>query len=106
MDESMDSSMNEGDIVIIPSLEDLALKVSYKEILGNLILCHDHRPKEKKLNWLNCSSLLSTIPYLESEQLLEIVRSRLDQHLVGTMGDTIRYKNFKSALYFLHLLPT
>jgi len=73
-------------------LEHLAFEVSYKEILSNLILCHDHHPKEKKLKWLPFSSLLSTIPYLESEQLITILRSRLDKYLLGTMGDETRYE--------------
>ena len=85
--------MDEDNLTSPSSLEDSAIKVAFKEILSNLILCHDHRPKEKKLNWLPCSSLLATIPYLESEQLLVIVRSRLDHYLEGIMGDTIRYIN-------------
>ncbi len=83
--------MDEEKVSNPASLEDLAFEASFKEILSNLVLCPDHRPKEKKLKWLAFSSLLSTIPYFKSEQLITIVRSRLDKYLVGTMGDKIRF---------------
>ena len=69
----------------VASLEDLAFEVSYKAILGNLNLCHDHRPKGKQFNWLPYTS-----PQMKSEEVCDLTRDRLDHHLVGTMGDTIR----------------
>jgi len=95
--------MDEDDVTNPLSLEELALEVSFKEILSNLILCPSHRPEGKQLNWLPCSSLLSMISYLESDQLLDIVRSRVDQNLVGTMGDKIRYLKYQYIFLFFIL---
>jgi len=83
----MDEDLN---IYSPSSLEDLGFQASYKEILSNLILCCDHRPKEKQFKWLSSSSLLSTISHLDSDQMITILRSRLDHYLLGIMGDKIR----------------
>ena len=88
----------------VASLEELAFQVSYKEILSNLILCHDHRPRGKQFNWLPYSSLLLKNPQRSSEQVRDFVRRRLDYYLAGTMGDTIRYTIFKETkVSILHL---
>jgi len=76
---------------VIPKLEDLAFEVSFKEILGNLILCHEYLPERKKLPWLPFSSFLTSIPLPSSEDMLSLVKARLDHFLVGTMSDKIRY---------------
>ena len=75
----------------VASLEELAFQVSYKEMLSNLILCHNHWPKGKRLNWLTYSSLLRKNQQMNSEQVRDYVRRRLDFYLVGTMGDKVRY---------------
>jgi len=74
-----------------PSLRDLAAEVAYKEVLSNLILCHEHRPQGKQLNWLPYSSLLRLMHpsgLLKSEQVRDFVRRRLD---LGILGNKIRY---------------
>ena len=76
----------------VQRLEDLASNACYTEIVSNLILCHEHRPQERQLNWLPFSSVLSTIPYMKSKPVLAFVKSRLDRYLVGTMGDQLRYR--------------
>ena len=68
--------------VVVPQLKDLAFDVSYKEILGNLILCPDSRPEDKQLVWVSFSSFLSTIPYLKSQNMRQIIRDRLTQHFI------------------------
>lgn len=62
---------------------------SYREILSNLLLCPDHRPEERR-NMNTYSSLISLNPFLTSPNVLHFVRSRLNQHLIGTMNDDIR----------------
>ena len=74
----------------VPTLLDLAFDVSFKELLSNLVLCNDHRPEDKQLVWARYSSFLSTMPYLNGQAMRYLVRSRLDQYLVGMMSDTIR----------------
>jgi len=76
----------------ISLLEDLAFEASFKEITSNLLLCNDHHPsKNSKLGWFSFSSILSTNPLLiNSQSLLNFVRSRLSHYLVGIMGDKIR----------------
>ncbi len=86
--------MDYDELAIVPRLEELALNASYKEICSNLILCHEHLPKGKKLPWLPFSSVLSTIKFLKSPEMCAIVRSRLDHYLAGIMGDKIRYHIF------------
>ncbi len=77
---------------LIPRLEELAFEVSYKEILANLLLGHDHRPEGKKLDFAKYSSLLSTyLPFTTSEEIRNVVRGCLFQHLIGTMSDKNRY---------------
>ena len=70
---------------IVPSLQDLAFEVSFKEIMSTLILCYEHRPKGKRLSCLASPSAFSK-SFLTSEKLLNFVRSRLDYHLVGLVG--------------------
>ena len=76
---------------ILPSLEDLAFEMSYKEIMSNLILCYEHRPQGKRLPWLPFSSFLATSPFFSSQTAISLVRRKLDHYLVGTMSDKIRY---------------
>ncbi len=77
---------------VIPILEDLAFEVSFKEILGNLILCHEYLPEGKKLPWLPFSSFLTSVKLPNSEDMLYLVKAHLDRILVGTMSDRIRYE--------------
>ena len=77
--------------VVVPTLEDLAFDVSFKEILGNLILCHEYLPEGKQLPWLPFSSFLTSVQLPSSEDMLSLVKARLDYFLVGTMSDKIRY---------------
>jgi len=74
----------------VPSLEDLAFEMSYKEIMSNLILCYEHRPEGKRFQWLPFSSIVSTSEILSSENVRRLVRNRLNQHLVGTLGEKVR----------------
>ena len=76
---------------IVPRLEELAFQVSYKEVIGNLILCPENRPESKRLDWATFSSFLTTIPTLTFSNIRDLVRGRLDQHLVGIVSDTVRY---------------
>ena len=76
---------------IVPRLDHFAFKVSFKEILSNLVLCQGHRPIEKQMETVSYSSFLSTIQSLTSENLINFVRKRLDYFLVGLMNDEIRY---------------
>lgn len=77
---------------IVPRLDHFAFKVSFKEILSNLVLCQDHRPNEKQMETVSYSTFLSTIQsLLTSENLINFVRKRLDYFLVGLMNDEIRY---------------
>ena len=75
----------------VPRLEHLAYTASFKEILSNLALCHDHHPSNEQ-EIVNYSSFLSTMA--TSEKLITFVRNRLDYHLVGIMSDKIRYNRF------------
>ena len=74
---------------IVPSLQDLAFEVSFKEIMSTLILCYEHRPEGKRLSCLASPSAFSK-SFLTSEKLLNFVRSRLDYHLVGLVGVQVR----------------
>jgi len=72
----------------VPRLEHLAYTASFKEILSNLALCHDHRPSNEQETVNYNSSFLSTMA--TSEKLTNFVRNRLDYHLVGLMSDKMR----------------
>jgi len=74
----------------VPLLEDLAFEVSYKDVLSNLLLCHDHRPEGKKLDWASFSSFLSTFPSFNGERMRLLIRACLDEYAYGIMGDKIR----------------
>ncbi len=82
----------------VPRLEDLACHASYCEIIGNLLMCHEHRPEGKKLAMVTFSSFLSTNPFLTSKNMMKLVRARLDQHLVGLMSEQIRYNHLIHTL--------
>lgn len=73
----------------VSRLEEIAFMASYREILGNLLLCPDHRPEDRR-NMNTYSSLISLNPFFTSPNILHFVRSRLNQHLIGTMNDDIR----------------
>jgi len=75
----------------VASLEDLAFSASYREIVGNLLLCQDHPTKDWRLGWLNRSSVLSMFPLLNSQYLLKFIKQKLEYYLVGIMGEKIRY---------------
>ena len=68
----------------IPSLEDLAFEVSFKDILSTLRLCYEHRPEVKQLSWLNPSAFSNL--FLTSDKLRRFVRNRLDHHLKALVG--------------------
>ena len=75
----------------VRNLEELSFDVSYNEILCNLLLCSGHRPNDKKLFWATFSSYVSMNSFLTSQNMVKFVRYRLNYHLIGIMGDVIRY---------------
>ena len=82
----------------VPRLEHLAFEKSFKEIVSNLILCPEHRPEGKRFDWASSSSFLSTNPLCSSQNMINFVKGHLDQILIGTMNDEIRY--YLQCFYF------
>ena len=75
----------------VPRLDDLAFKASFRDILASLRVCPDHRPGGDSLSLAKSSSLISNHNELStSDNIRQVVRARLDQHLVGTFNDEIR----------------
>ena len=75
----------------VVTLEEIAFNACFREILSNLLLCPEHRPEDKRI--LNSySSLISLNPFLNSKNVRNFIRNRLDHYLVGTMNDDIRKK--------------
>ena len=74
----------------VSPLEEIAFTACLKDILGNLLLCPEHRPESSRhLN--SYSSLISIHPNLfSSSNVRSFVRNRLNQHLIGIMNDDIR----------------
>ena len=73
---------------VVQSLEELAFKASFKDILATLVLCYAHRPKGRRIE-----SLVPTVfsnSFLTSEKLRKFLRNRLDQHLNGLVGVEVR----------------
>lgn len=79
------------ELQIVSRLEDLAFDASYNEIIGNLLLCREHRPENKKLEMVTYSSFLSRIPFIISQNMIQLIRNQLGQNLLGLMGEKIRY---------------
>jgi len=80
------------ELQIVSRLEDLAFDASYNEIIGNLLyLCREHRPENKKLEMVTYSSFLSRIPFITSQNMIQLIRNQLGQNLLGLMGEKIRY---------------
>lgn len=80
--------------LVVPRLERLAFEKAYKELLGTLILCREHRPQWKQHDLVEDSSLIPMLlrPYfLTSEKVITFVKNHLAQTLVGVMNDKIRY---------------
>jgi len=71
-------------------LKELSFKASFKEILCNLILCREHRPKDAQLFWSTFCSNLSMDPSLTSQNMIDFTRTRLDRHLIGETGENMR----------------
>lgn len=61
------------DIHVIPSLQDLAFEVSFKDILATLIQCYNE----------GISRLAGFIASQAVDLICSLVRDRLDEHLVG-----------------------
>ena len=76
----------------VSRLEEISFTACLKDILGNLLLCPEHRPESSRhLN--SYSSLISIHPNLfSSSNVRSFVRNRLNQHLIGIMNDEIRKK--------------
>ena len=74
----------------VSRLEEISFTACLKDILGNLLLCPEHRPESSRhLN--SYSSLISIHPNLfSSSNVRSFVRNRLNQHLIGIMNDDIR----------------
>ncbi len=80
--------------LVVPRLKDIAFRVSFKEILNNLVLCHEHRPEEKQVMPVAFSSLLSLSQLCTSQCLINLMRNRLDQFLVeAKMNAEMRYSS-------------
>jgi len=75
---------------LILRLEYQAFVALFNDILGALFLCPEHYPAEKKPALPVLSSLISSNPSFTSENVLHLLRVRLNKHLVGTMSDEIR----------------
>ena len=74
----------------VSRLEEIAFTACLKDILGNLLLCPEHRPEDRR-NLNSYSSLISSHPNLfSSSNVRSFVRNRLNQHLIGIMNDDIR----------------
>ena len=82
--------------ISVPLLEDLAFEVSFKEMIRNLVMCSDHRPKNTSESykavdwWVSSSSTLSTHPFISTESVLKCLKRRLNGYLIGVMGIKIR----------------
>ena len=75
----------------VPRLDDLAFKASFRDIVVSLLVCPDHRPGGDRWSSAKSSSLISNHNELStSDNIRQVVRARLDQHLVGTFNDEIR----------------
>jgi len=79
--------------VVMKRLENLAFDVAYREIIYNLLLSPEHVSQKLSIAssfsyGVSCSSILSL--HVTSKSIIEFVRDRLDQKLIGTMSDTIR----------------
>ena len=66
-----------------PLPEEEALEAIYRDIIGNLMICPDHRP-EGVLSVPHSSFVSLMNPQLmKSEHLISLVRDRVDQQLSG-----------------------
>lgn len=84
-------------IVLVFRLEDIAFMACYREVVISLLLFPDHQPTTKNLGDIrrygnSYSSWISLNPFPTSPNILQFVRSRLNQHLIGIMNDDIRKK--------------
>ncbi len=74
--------------------EDQALEDVYSDIIGNLIICPEHRPKG--ILSIPHSSIISLLnpQLMTSEYLIELVREKLNQQLSGSKeaNPDIRYE--------------
>lgn len=69
---------------IVPSLQDLSIDASFKNILATLSQCYDFNPEKGTIH----SSLFSP-PH--AAELCGIVRNYLNEHLVGVTSKRTRY---------------
>ena len=77
--------------LVVPRLERLAFEQAFNELLGNLLLCREHHPKKKQLDFVFDSSLVAMLlPFLTSENVITYVKNQLAQNLVGVINDKIR----------------
>ena len=88
----------------IPDLEEESFNQTYNDIIGNLILCPDHRPEG--IISVPLSSFLSlTIPeFVSSQHLINFVRDHLSQHLSRFFSETATNLRYIQVLFSSHLL--
>ncbi len=74
--------------VIAPNrLEDLAFEISYYSVIETLLTCNEHRVGRARL--INNSPSSSDVND-SSQQVLQLVSDRIDQHLIGIMNEKTR----------------
>jgi len=85
---------------------DEKLETIYQDIIGNLIIIPDHRPKGIRSPPL--SSLFSLMnPELTSDHMISLVRERLNQQLSGSEETDSNMRYTDALFYDSHLLmPT
>ena len=84
--------------VVIPSLEDLAFEVSFKDFLRTLLLGFEHRPQGKRFSCLAPSAFSNL--FLSSDKLRNFVRNRLDHHLFGLVAFKTRFQASFQVIQF------
>lgn len=79
----------------VKRLEGMALKLAYREIVTNLLLCPEHVSHKAKATDSFCRVIPSS-SYISlnitSKGIIKFVKDRIDQKLVGTMSDGTRRK--------------
>ncbi len=73
--------------LIVPNrLEDLAFEISYNSVIETLLTCNEHRAKWTRL-LTDCHLSFTNN---SSQQVLQLVSDRIDQHLIGIMNEKTR----------------
>ena len=89
-----------------PLQEEEALEAIYRDIIGNLMICPDHRP-EGVLSVPHSSFVSLMNPQLmKSEHMISLVRDRLDQQLSGNneANTNIRYITHAYSLVIITVI--